>query len=578
MALLLDVFSGKSQTYSDGDITFKTAIKKSPLHGNVEIDFSGVVGNEIANHKNALYAFSHENYDYWRENSNLDMPWQSGTFGENLIVSGIGEQDLFIGDMLKIGEVTLIVSGCRTPCSNLLWRLGAPESFLPIFQRSGRSGFYLEVVSTGLIKAGQTIEYIPTKALSISVADLALFFMNPNPDADELGRLIHIKGMGQQMLSMLTASLNVQRERELVFQNRWVGWQPFTISNIVYESSDVKSFYLTKNSVVNDVAGYRAGQYIVVKLIDDSKEQLVRCWSLSDYDETLQQYRISIKREPNGNASQLIHDKYVIGDKLEIMAPMGQFTLKRDDIAVPVVLISAGVGITPMISMLKSHASRLDKDLPTLHFIHSTQSASSHAFKEEVSEIINNHDNFHQHIIYTRADESAKLGVDFQQDKRLDADSLNTVLSGMGCWFAEKWIEVAPFECQYYLCGPSNFLQQTKLMLADLGVPEEAIYDESFTSSSDINIDKTQRSVDVNFTKSAKKVNWQPEKPMTLLELAEDNGLSPAFSCRSGHCGLCATKIKNGTVDYISTPAAVVAEESVLLCCAIPSSDVQLDL
>ena len=578
MALLIKIFSGKTKTYYADDIPFQTAIKKHSVTGLVHIDESGIVGNETANHKNALYAFSYDNYDYWRKNAKFDLDWQAGIFGENLFLTGLDEHELYIGDTLHIGEVVLQVSGCRTPCSNLLWRLDAPDSFLADFQKSGHSGFYLEVLKVGTVQAGDSIEHKRNSKESISVSDLALFFMNPNPNTAELQRLINIAGMGQQMLSMLTASLNAQRERELVNQDRWSGWHAFTISEIVEESRDVKSFYLTKDANNKALAGYRAGQYLTVKIFDDYGDSLIRCWSISDYDETLLQYRISIKREPEGNASKRIHDHYNVGDSIEIMPPMGQFTLKRNDIAVPVILISAGVGITPMISMLKSHVKRLDKRLPTLHFIHSTQSAKTHAFKEEVTSIIDSQDNFHHHYIYTRSEESSELGIDFQQSKRLDLESLNNVLAGMGCWFAEKWIDVQPFECEFYLCGPSDFIKETKVLLHELCVPDEAIFDESFASEIDFDFDSDLSAAQVNFSHSQQQVTWQPEKPMTLLELAENSGLNPLFSCRSGHCGLCSTKLNGGEVNYVIKPAIELAKQHVLLCCSTPKGDVDLAL
>ena len=591
MAQLIEVFSGKTKGYCEDGVCFKTAIVKTARHGEIRVNRAGIEGNETANHKNALYAVSRESYAYWQAHSPLNISWQAGLLGENLSIIGLDESELLIGDLLHIGQVVLQVSGCRTPCANLLWRLNAPESFLAEFQKSGQSGFYLEVIETGTIRPGDPIEHQRTDDASISVADLALFFMEPEPDQHELRRLVQVPGMGQQMLSMLTALLNTQRERELIFQHRWNGWKAFRISKLATEACQIKSFYLTPcpddghdaGKAVNHeenpaVAGYRAGQYLTVKVKNDSGEELIRCWSISDYDEELQQYRISIKREPKGNASRCIHDLYKVGDRVEIMPPMGQFTLKRNDIAVPVILISAGIGITPMVSMLKSHAMRLDKRLPTLYFIHSTQNAQTHAFKTEVTNIIEAHENFHQHIIYTRADTTSNLGIDYQQNTRLSLDSLNDILANIGCWFAQKWIPVAPFECHYYLCGPESFIRDTKKLLRALAVPDQAIFDESFSAPLVIDHDKERVAAKVGFLTSQQQAVWQPERPQTLLELAEANGLTPSFSCRNGHCGLCATKKINGDIDYLVNPATEIAEQNVLLCCAIPSGDVELDL
>jgi len=582
MIKLIEIFSGKTKSYSQEGVNFKTAIVKQPVQGAVQVDHAGIVGNEIANHKNALYAFTQENYSYWRGTSEFDIPWTAGLLGENLLLSGVNEQEIFIGDFLYIGEVILQVSGCRTPCANLLWRLNAPTEFLSVFQLSGHSGFYLEVIKTGSIKSGDIVIHKRSQANSISVADLAKFFMNTTPTTDQLERLVNLTGMGQQMLSMLTALLNTQIEKQLIKSNRWQGWKKFTVADVVEESEETKSFYLTVKDNIekteNKVAGYKAGQFLTVRLQDEQGQELIRCWSISDYDEELMQYRVTIKRQSNGLASNLIHDHYKKGDCLEVMAPAGLFNLKRDDIAVPVILISAGVGITPMLSMLKSHAKRLDKKLPTLHFIHSTKNADTHLFKKEVDTIVERHDNFHRHYIYTRADQASRFKLDYQQKHRLDSDSLRSVLSDIGCWFADKWIVLQPNECHYYICGPETFIKATRQILSHLDVEDDDIFYESFEQSSAFNTMADEVPANINFNLSQQSARWQPDTAMSLLEMAQEENINANFSCRSGQCGLCATKVNSGQVKYQIKPSVQVAENHVLLCCTTPVGDLDLEL
>jgi len=582
MIKLIEVFSGKTKSYSQEGVNFKTAIVKQSVQGDVQIDRAGIVGNEIANHKNALYAFTMENYCYWQENVEFDIPWTAGLLGENLLLSGISESEVFIGDFLHIGEVVLQVSGCRTPCANLLWRLNASSEFLSKFQLSGHSGFYLEVIKTGSIRSGDIVIHKRSQANSISIKNLAKFFMDSTPTTEQLKQLINITGMGQQMLSMLTALLNSQVEKQLVRSNRWQGWKKFTIANIINESRETKSFYLTvKENIDNDgnnVAGYKAGQFLTVKLQNDQGEELIRCWSISDSDEALMQYRVTIKRQSNGLASNLIHDHYKKGDSIEAMAPAGLFNLKRDDIAVPVILISAGVGITPMISMLKSHTKRLDKKLPTLYFIHSTKNANTHLFKEEVDAIVNQHDNIHRHYIYTRADQASRFKLDYQQKDRLDSDSLKGVLADIGCWFADKWIALQPNECHYYVCGPEKFIKATQQVLSNLDVEADDIFYESFEQTSAFNIMAEDVPANINFNLSQQNIVWQPETAMSLLEMAQEQNINTSFSCRSGQCGLCATKVNSGEVKYQIKPSVQVAENHVLLCCTTPVGDLDLEL
>ena len=576
MARLLAIHSGKAKTYSEDGVAFTTAICKQPVSGPVTIDKNGLVGNEVANHKNALYAFCAENYDYWNQRLQPSEPWQHGTLGENLTLQGIDESAVNIGDLFKIGPVVQQVSGCRAPCENLLWRVQQPSSFLHPYQESGRSGIYLEVLETGVIQAGDGLQHIRCEQPSISVPELARFLLNSQPSAVELERLIAIPGMGQQMLSALVVARNLQIEKTLVQTNRWAGWKPFVVSEIVSEARDIKSFYLTPADGTSGVAGYRAGQFLSLRLTLEDGQQLVRCWSISAYDEVLQRYRISIKREPQGQASRFMHDSVRVGDRLEVMAPSGHFSLKRGEVAVPVILLSAGVGITPMVSMLHAHLARQDKRLPTLYFIHSTQNAQTHAFAAEVAQLLAQHPQLRGHIVYTRPEAGSVAGVDYQSSERLNGVALAAILEGIGCWFAEKWIELGAADCEYYLCGPDEFIEQNLQSLQALGVPPYAIFHESFGGALGALEGVQLPEASVSFSHSQQQAQWRQEDDLSLLELAERAGLSPEFSCRSGRCGLCRVPLLQGEVLYPRPPSIELAPGEVLLCCSLPKGDLVL--
>ena len=576
MARLLAIHSGKAQIYVEDGVAFTTAICKQPVSGPVSIDKNGLVGNEVANHKNAVYAFCAENYDYWNQHLQLAEPWQYGTLGENLTLEGIDESAVHIGDLFKIGTVLLQVSGCRAPCENLLWRVQQSSSFLRPYQQSGRSGIYLEVLETGVIQAGDGLQHIRCDQPSISVPELARFLLNSQPSADELERLTAIPGMGQQMLSALVAARNLQIEKTLVQTNRWSGWKPFVVSEIVQESRDIKSFYLTPEGGGTGVAGYRAGQFLSVRLTLKNGQQLVRCWSISVYDESLRRYRISIKREVRGQASIFMHDHLQLGDRLELLAPCGHFSLKRGEVAVPVILISAGVGITPMVSMLHAHLARQDKRLPSLYFIHSTQNAQTHAFAGEVAQLLAQHPQLRSHIVYTRPDTGSVAGRDYQSSERLNGAALEQILEGIGCWFSEKWIELGAADCEYYLCGPDEFVEQIRLQLDELGVPAYAIFHESFSGGLG-SLDGVQLpEASVSFSHSQQQAQWRQDDDLSLLELAEQAGLNPEFSCRSGRCGLCRVPLLQGEVLYPRLPSIELAPGEVLLCCSLPKGDLVL--
>lgn len=250
----------------------------------------------------------------------------------------IDESQVRIGDLFKIGSATLQVSGCREPCATLLWRVQMPASFLSTYRESGRTGMYLEVIQPGVIQAGDAVEHIGCGCDGISVPDLARFFMNPQPDPAELDRLISIPGMGLQMLSSTIATRSLLTEKNLVRGNRWTGWKKFVVHRIVQEAKDIKSFYLRPADGAQE-AGYRAGQFLTVQVLLDPNTAVTRCWSISGYDENLESYRISIKKEPQGLASTWMHERLAVGDALDVMPPNGRFTSNRGAIAQPVVLI-----------------------------------------------------------------------------------------------------------------------------------------------------------------------------------------------------------------------------------------------
>ncbi|MBL4660293.1 MAG: MOSC domain-containing protein [Alcanivoracaceae bacterium] len=357
MAYVKKLHIGLPKRYDFGTSHLETSIDKQNVSGALIITKEGPKGNKPASHKNALYAFAAEDYLYWNEHLQLESPWQEGFLGENLTLVGINEKEIKIGDQLHIGSTILQVSGVRTPCHILMWRIEQPMSFLPEFQRSARTGFYLEVLQEGKITPGDKIRHVQTTQESITIPDLSLFFMQAKQSGQALERLLNTEGMGPQMLASLTALRNNQIDREQSRSNRWQGWRRFIIEKKVQESEQIKSFYLVPEDK-QPVAGYRAGQFLNVRLtVPTATEKtttepttIVRSWSISDYDEACQHYRISIKREEGGLGSSYMHDMVKNGDIIELMPPSGNFFLDRGEIGMPSVLISAGVGITPMLS------------------------------------------------------------------------------------------------------------------------------------------------------------------------------------------------------------------------------------
>ncbi len=372
----------------------------------------------------------------------------------------------------------------------------------------------------------------------------------------EYSPILQYSGSWEQMDATLAA------ERE---QNDYLDYEVFRVEA---ESDTISSFYL-RRSGGQPLPAHEPGQFLPIRLsIPGQSAPVTRVYTLSDapYKD---HYRLSIKRE--GLASTFFHDQVRVGAHIEAMAPRGKFTLDQSSDR-PVVLISAGVGITPMVAIA---TSIIEADLRTranrfrpIYFIHGTRNSKVHAFSNTIRQLAETHSSITTHIRYSQPEETDQLGTDYDSEGHVNLDLLKQVL---------------PFDdFDFYLCGPQPFMQSLYDGLTATGIWAERIHYESFGPATVLEQttdtpppkavgEMASGPVKVRFAKSEIDTEWTPESG-TLLELAEAKGLSPAFSCRTGLCGVCASRIQCGTVDYTEEPTAHFAENEVLICCSTPRS------
>ncbi len=344
---------------------------------------------------------------------------------------------------------------------------------------------------------------------------------------------------------------------------------PYEIFDIRPESEAITSFYL-RRADGKALARHEPGQFLPIRLtIPGEAGPTLRTYTISDAPHGAH-YRLSIKRE-GGDAlvSNFLHDHARPGFRLEAMAPRGKFVLDRSSER-PVVLLSAGVGITPMIAITNFI---INEGLRTRHFrrttfIHGARHGQAHAFGDHVRKLAAKHDALSAHICYSHPGEHDRLGETHDSEGHVDIALLKRLL---------------PFDDHdFYLCGPPEFMQALYDGLTGLGVRDERIHYEAFGPATVLKHDARPRPptaigeavdgpVAVEFANSDVEAIWSPDKG-TLLDLAEAAGLNPAFSCRSGVCGTCATRIKCGQVDYIEEPSAPHGDDEVLICCSTPRS------
>ncbi|MBR8253894.1 pyridoxamine 5'-phosphate oxidase family protein [Burkholderia ambifaria] len=330
------------------------------------------------------------------------------------------------------------------------------------------------------------------------------------------------------------------------------GWRPLRIAKIVDEARAIRSFHF-EPADGGALPAHEAGQHLTLRIaLPDSDAPAIRSYTLSDAPGA-PRYRITVKRE--GRVSAWLHDHAHAGMTLDAQMPRGRFTF---DIASPrpAVLVSAGIGITPMFAMLRR---ALADDTPSRRvvFVHGARDTADRPFAAELTRIADADARVSLHWFDSRPqrDGAARPG-------RIDVAQLKRIL---------------PFDdYDFYLCGPSAFMRDLYDGLRALNVPDERIRFEAFGPSSVVRSATRAAeappvaSVPVVFRRSARDAAWTAADG-TLLEFAEGQGVAVPSECRSGSCGTCATRVLSGAVDYVQSHDAPVEPGCALLCVAQPA-------
>lgn len=345
-------------------------------------------------------------------------------------------------------------------------------------------------------------------------------------------------------------------------------WQQWRVVRMQQESREIRSFYL--QPLDDMTVAFSSGQHLPVRVRTEGAETaLIRTYTVSSAPSD-GHIRISVKAQ--GPASHHLHTKVQVGDIIEARAPLGSFTLV-DDTERPAVLIGAGVGITPLISMARELVWENEKHQRQRH-IHLFHSARTHAdlpFQEELKQLLQRGaQRVHLYRALSNPDEGSLIGRDYEINGRLA--------------FAQIKARLPLDDYDYYLCGPGGFIQDMYDGLRALNIADERIHAEAFGPSTLRRVAADQSPVleqlpaasapvPVYFSASAQEARWAPGGG-SLLELAESHGLNPDFSCRGGSCGTCRTRLISGTVHYPNPPAQMPDSDSVLICCAVPAEGV----
>jgi ferredoxin-NADP reductase/predicted pyridoxine 5'-phosphate oxidase superfamily flavin-nucleotide-binding protein len=347
-------------------------------------------------------------------------------------------------------------------------------------------------------------------------------------------------------------------------------WRECVVTKIVQESESVKSFYLEAKT--DGLPRFKAGQFLTLKAQINGKQQ-IRPYTLSSGPND-DHYRVSVKCESEGIFSSFLHQQLQIGDVLAFKSPMGAFYIDPDDER-PAVLMAAGIGITPMVSMARHilhDAVRTRSIRPTIMFC-SVHNLAQRSFFDELNILAAKSDgNLRVIWALTNPEAHALEGKDYHFKGRISEALLQAVLP------------IDDYE--FYVCGPSGFMQSMYDVAIALGVPDIRIMAEAFgpaslqrqlpeSAGSAIAAPLADKAI-IEFSSSRFEQAWSKEDG-NLLEFAEAHGLYPEFGCRSGQCGSCKVKLLEGEVNYQQPPSCSYDSDEVVLCCAMPASINQTD-
>ncbi len=587
VARLVSVNVGMPREVTWQGRTVFTGIWKEAVQGPRQVRRMNVDGDgqgDLAGHggeQRAVYVYQLSSYDYWRDQLQRD-DLVHGQFGENFTVDGLGDDEVCIGDQYRIGSALFEVTQPRVTCYRVGIRLGAPQ--MPaLLTGHGRPGFYFRVLEEGTVEAGDDITRVVTGPGHMTVKAVnALLYVDRHPEAELLQRALQIPALSPGWQTSLRALLEQQRTGALRGGNAglapltpppaWPGFRPLRVVAKRAESANVLSLELGADDG-EALAHPVAGQFITLKIdTGDDGSPLVRSYSLSGPPNG-NLYRITVKVEPHGAAGRYLRDAVDVDDQINVAAPRGQFTL--DVGAQPIVLVSAGVGVTPVLAML--HALHDSRSTRAVWWLHGTRNGAEHAFADEARSLLETLPNPHSRVWFSQPGLDDQLGADYDEVGHITPERI----AAAG----------APPDGEFYVCGPTPFMVAIRAGLSTLGVADARMHTETFGAEAPITPGITQAPTRpphlpdgaagtgplVSFVRTGLNVRWD-DAHASILELAEACDVPVRWSCRTGVCHTCETGLLEGQVGYAPDPLEAPATGNLLACCSQPLGDLAVDL
>ncbi len=577
MPVLLSVNVGMPKDVPWQGRTVHTGVWKLPVDGpamvrrlNIDGDGQGDK-NGHGGEQRAVLVYQIQSYRHWERHLRRG-DFGYGQFGENLTVDGMADDEVCIGDRYRIGEAEFEVTQPRVTCYRVGMRVGEPE--LPALLVSHhRPGFYMRVIREGRIAAGDPVIKISTGPGSLTVADTDALLYLPGRDPDKLRRALQIPALSpgwQGSFRELAQAPGGPDTAAAGAEPAWAGFRELRVTGVVRETATVSSIRLAAADGTRLPAA-RAGQYLTLRIPGAGQPAPVRSYSLSSAPDA-GGYRISVKHEPHGAASGFLTTTLRSGTILAAAAPRGDFVL--DAGTGPVLLISAGIGLTPVLAML--HELAAGRSEREVWWVHGARGPREDPLAGEAHALLAALASAREHVYYSAATPAEIRGANAAPG-RLTKDKLAAL--------------ALPADAIAYLCGPASFMTDTRDALTELGIDPAHIHTELFGALPPVNPGLTGQVSRpphqppgpqgtgplVTFARSGVSAPF-PDDNRSVLELAEACDVPTRWSCRIGVCHTCVTPLLSGTVAYSPRPLELPADGEVLICCSRPGADIVLDM
>lgn len=587
MARLLSVNVGYPREITWRGKTVYTSVWKEPVEGrrmvrrlNVDGDAQGDLHGHGGEHR-AVFVYQMDSYRYWQQElKRHDFAW--GQFGENFTVEGLADDEVCVGERYRIGAALFEVTQPRVTCYRVSIRMDEPR-MAALLVAHHRPGFYFRVLEEGQVGAGDEIVKVAEGPERLTVAAVDALLYLPGRAKKELERALRIPALSSGWKSSFEALLGQIAQPGSHTGNAGLaspgqlttaipGFRALKVARMDRETASVISLLLEPVDG-RPLTVPLPGQFVVLRFPPRADAPAVlRSYSLSNVPDS-GRYRVTIKMEPHGVAGSYVRTQLRTSDILDVSEPRGAFTLGPGEL--PVVLLSAGVGATPVMAML--HALAAQASPRQVWWIHGARNRLDHLFAQEAHDLLAKLPRARSHIQYSRPDSTDRMVDDFDAEGRLSAAALEKL--------------GVPRNADFYLCGPPAFLEDLTAGLGRWGVVHERFHTEVFGSGKSMTpgmrdapcrlphapADSIGEGPGVSFARSGLTVSWDT-KFQSLLELAEACDVPVRWSCRTGVCHSCECGLISGLVDYDPEPLEPPAAGNLLICCARPRDDVVIDI